>query len=428
MAPFWSPTLKALNSTIPIVDSLTNESRLLTACARATLRPEDVAKIRALCRCALNWEVLLESADRHGVSPLLYWNLREQISQTAPSAPMELLRARFEKNAYRNLFLTGELLKVLDAFRDATIRVLAYKGPVQAALLYGNLALREMSDLDLLIDPATFPAARKLVLGLGFRPALTLTPKQEASRLSSDCEYEFVGPDGTICLDLHWNIAPPHMGQCFYFDDLWQRRGTLLLGGRSLATFSAEDLVVILAVHGGKHLWERLCWLSDFAKCLQAPNLDWAILRTRARAARAEKMLLLAFSLAQGMMGVQLPVDDLSIAVNADTVLQGIATRIERNLFRPELNVETDVARWLALLRLSDHGWDRVRSVARFAFGSGPREWQTVSLPDSLFAFYPILRIAALLRQAPSLLFSRSPAPDDTQGRMQKDLASRAGG
>lgn len=170
------------------------------------------------------------------------------------------------------------------------------------------------------------------------------------------------------------------------------------------------------------------CWLSDFAKCLQAPNLDWAILRTRSRAARAEKMLLLAFSLAQGMMGVQLPVDDLSIAVNADTVLQGIATRIERNLFRPELNVETDVARWLALLRLSDHGWDRVRSVARFAFGSGPREWQTVSLPDSLFAFYPILRIAALLRQAPSLLFSRSPAPDDTQGRMQKDLASRAGG
>ncbi|MFZ0866149.1 MAG: nucleotidyltransferase family protein [Candidatus Sulfotelmatobacter sp.] len=428
MAPSWSPTLKALNPTIPIVDSLTNESRLLTACARATLRPEDVAKIRALCRCALNWEVLLESADRHGVSPLLYWHLREQISQTAPSAPMELLRARFEKNAYRNLFLTGELLKVLDAFKDANIRVLAYKGPVQAALLYGNLALREISDLDLLIDPATFPAARKLVLGLGFRPALTLTPKQEASRLSSDCEYEFVGPDGTICLDLHWNIAPPHMGQCFYFDDLWQRRGTLLLGGRSLATFSAEDLVVILAVHGGKHVWERLCWLSDFAKCLQAPNLDWAILRTRARAARAEKMLLLAFSLAQGMMGVQLPVDDLSIAVNADTVLQGIATRIERNLFRPELNVETDVARWLALLRLSDHGWDRVRSVARFAFGSGPREWQTVSLPDSLFAFYPILRIAALLRQAPSLLFSRSPAPDDTQGRMQKDLASRAGG
>jgi hypothetical protein len=411
--------LKALTPTIPIADNLKNERRLLTTCARATLRPEDVATIRALCKCALNWEVLLESANRHGISPLLYWHLREEISQTAPSAPMQLLRARFEKNAYRNLFLTGELLKVLDALKDADIRVLAYKGPVEAALLYGNLALREMSDLDLLIEPATFPAARKLLLGLGFRPALSLTPKQEASRLRSDCGYEFVGLDGTVCLDLQWNITPPHMGQSFHFDELWERRGTLLLGGRSLATFSAEDLVVILAVHGGKHLWERLCWLSDFARCLQAPNLDWAILRTRARAARAESMLLLAFLLAEGVMDVQLPAE-LSTAVNPDPALQGIATRIERNLFRPQLNAETDVARWLALLRLSGRGWDRVRSVARFAFGSGPREWQTVALPDSLFAFYPLLRIAALLRHAPSLLFSRSPAPAETQIRMQK--------
>ena len=419
MAPSDSPTLKALNPGVPIVDNLTNEPRLLMTCARATFRPEDLATVRALCKCPLNWEVLLESADRHGISPLLYWCLREQISQTAPSAPMQLLRARFEKNAHRNLFLTGELLKVLNAFKDANIRVLAYKGPVQATLLYGNVALRYMSDLDLLIEPAIFPAARKVLLGLGCRPALTLTPKQEASRLRSDCEYEFVGPGGTVCLDLHWNIAPPHMGQRFYFDDFWERRGTLLLGGQSLATFSAEDMVVILAVHGGKHLWERLCLLSDFTKCLQAPNLDWAVLRTRARAARAERMLLLALSLAQGAMGVQLPAE-LSTAVNADTALQGIAARIERNLFRPELNIETVVARWLALLRLSDSRWDRVRSVARFAFGSGPREWQTVSLPDSLFAFYPLLRIAALLRQAPSLLFSRSAAPAETEGRMQK--------
>jgi hypothetical protein len=192
-----------------------------------------------------------------------------------------------------------------------------------------------------------------------------------------------------------------------------------LLGGRSLATFSREDMAVTLAVHGGKHSWKRLCWLSDFAKCLQAPNLDWAILRTRARAARAERMLLLALSLAQAMIDVQLP-PELSTPLNADTALQGIATRIEQNLFRPMTNVETDVARWLALLRLSDRGWDRVRSVARFAFGSGPREWQTVSLPDSLFAFYPLLRIAALLRHAPSLLFSRSPAPAETQGGMQQ--------
>jgi len=150
-------------------------------------------------------------------------------------------------------------------------------------------------------------------------------------------------------------------------------------------------------------------WLSDFL-----PQIP-----LRARAARAERMLLLALSLAQGMIGVQLP-PELSIALNADTGVQGIATRIGQNLFRPVTNVETDVARWLALLRLSDSGWDRIHSVARFAFGSGPREWRMVALPDSLFAIYPLLRIAGLLRHAPSLFFSPSPEPDEAQGRMQK--------
>jgi hypothetical protein len=407
-----------MDPTTPIACTPTNESRLLLTCARVTLRPEDVATIRSVSQYQLNWEVLLESANHLGISPLLYWHLYEQISQTAPPVPMQLLKARFENNAHRNLFLTGELLKVLNAFEEANIRVLVYKGPVQAALLYGNVALREMADLDLLIEPTTFFDARKLLLGLGYRQALPLSPKQQASRLRSDCESEFVSPDGTVSLDLHWNIAPPHMCQRFYFDDLWERRVTLFLGGQNLATFSREDMALTLAVHGGKHLWQRLCWLSDLAKCLQAPNLDWAILRMRARAARAERMLL-ALSLAQGMIGVQLP-PELSIALNADTGVQGIATRIGQNLFRPVTNVETDVARWLALLRLSDSGWDRIHSVARFAFGSGPREWRMVALPDSLFAIYPLLRIAGLLRHAPSLFFSPSPEPDEAQGRMQK--------
>ena len=112
MAPFWGPTLKALSPAVPIVDNLINEARLLITCGRVTLRPEDVATIRALCQGEVRWELLLKSANRHGLSPLLYWHLCELRPQVAPSAPLELLRARFEKNAHRNLFLTATLLKV----------------------------------------------------------------------------------------------------------------------------------------------------------------------------------------------------------------------------------------------------------------------------------------------------------------------------
>ena len=38
MAPSWSPTLKALNPTIPIADNLANEPRLLIDLRQADLR------------------------------------------------------------------------------------------------------------------------------------------------------------------------------------------------------------------------------------------------------------------------------------------------------------------------------------------------------------------------------------------------------
>ena len=174
---------------------------------------------------------------------------------------------------------------------------------------------------------------------------------------------------------------------------------------------------MVLAVHGGKHLWQRLSWLADFAESL-SQNLDWQALRLRARDAHAERMLLVALALAEHIIQVQLP-SEFAAAIRDDHVVQTIAAGIARNLFDDKSAAEQEGSRWLALLQLADSGWDGMRSAARYAFGSGPREWQAVRLPDSLFAFYPLLRIAGLLRDAPSL-FLRHRSAIRAQGRMQR--------
>ena len=80
--------------------------------------------------------------------------------------------------------------------------------------------------------------------------------------------------------------------------------------------------------------------------------------------------------------------------------------------------------RWLTLLQLADSRWDGIRSAARFALASGPREWQTIRLPDSLFAFYGLLRLASVLRNAPT--FSPAAAPPKTQDKLGRHGFSRA--
>ena len=47
---------------------------------------------------------------------------------------------------------------------------------------------------------------------------------------------------------------------------------TVEIGGQRLRTFSIEDTLVMLCVHGAKHFWERLGWVLDIAKLSLGPG------------------------------------------------------------------------------------------------------------------------------------------------------------
>jgi hypothetical protein len=366
------------------------------------LSPQNVAEAHSAIAAGIDWDLLSHHAEKHGLSTLLYWHLQQNFPLASPHKHEQ--RIKSFHNTVRNLFLSAALLKILEALRCAGIRALAYKGPALAMLLFDDFTLREMSDVDILIDHASFSAARKVLIGLGYQSDFPHSRKQDEARLRCDCECEFSDSHGQVRVDLHWQIIAPHLAQRFDFNELWDRRREVTLGQKSVPTFSAEDTTLVLAVHGGKHMWQRLSWLADFAESLRQ-ELDWKKLRVSARQARAERMLLLGLALAEEVMEVQLP-SEFEAAVRNDAVVQTNAAGVARELFEDTSRSESRGDRWFTLVKLADSQWDGMRSAARFAFGSGPREWQTVRLPDSLFAFYRLLRLAALLRTVLSFFFA----------------------
>ena len=382
---------------------LSNEYQLLLICARRSLNRQDLAKAQSLIAAGIDWNLLCRHAEKHGLLTLLFHHLRGNFPEAIPN--LEEHKQRFFKDTVHKLLWTHTLLQVLQAFEAAGIRTLAYKGPALAAALYGDIALREMSDLDILVDPASWAAAREVLLRLGYRPHFQHSRKQEEARLRSDCQCEFSSADGKIMVDLHWQITGRHFAPRFNFEDLWDRRRMVSLGNQSVPTFSPEDTALLLAVHGGKHLLQRLCWLADFAES-QRQDLNWDVLRQRARNAHAERMLWLGLILANRIFGVPLP-SEFKARVDRDATVQSVAANIARTLFEDRNGVGSDRTRWLMMVRLADTRWEGLRCGARFAVTPGPREWQAIRLPDSLFGIYSLIRLATVLRAAPSLLFPR---------------------
>ena len=151
------------------------ESELLLCCARSSIDSERSDRIRSLLRDGIDWTHLLRQAKEHGVMPLLCWHLTNHCLDGIPQPLVDRLRDHFHSNARSNLLLTEELLRLLDLLEARGIRAIPFKGPALAASVYGNVALRQFCDLDLLVHASEVSKTRDLLISAGYQPELNLT-------------------------------------------------------------------------------------------------------------------------------------------------------------------------------------------------------------------------------------------------------------
>src|SRR5918912_194825 len=171
------------------------EVRLLLCCARTRLDSENIARARTLAQGDLNWGHLIEMAQRHGMMPLLYTHLKTACSDLVPKDQMERLAELFRGNTARNIFLTSELLKILDTLGANEIPVIPYKGPALAVQLYKNQRLRRFVDLDILIRKRDMRRVKDLLVAQGYQPRLQITQAQETALFRSECDQVFTRHD-----------------------------------------------------------------------------------------------------------------------------------------------------------------------------------------------------------------------------------------
>jgi hypothetical protein len=144
---------------------------LLLLCALACVEPDAAARIRALTQEGLDWAELLVVAADQGVAPLVSHRLEVWAGEMLPSLWREQFREEFDRNTRRNLFLSAELCRVLAALDTAGVRATPYKGPVLAVQAYGDIALRQFADLDIVIPQKQIREAHSALLKLGFHSA-----------------------------------------------------------------------------------------------------------------------------------------------------------------------------------------------------------------------------------------------------------------
>ncbi len=244
------------------------------------------------------------------------------------SVPRETRKALLDGQRAQNfvtLRMTAELFRILDQFASAGIDALVVKGPVLAIRAYGDPAMRSYGDLDLLVRQRDIRRATELMMAAGYDAAIPIAAI-DAGKIPG--QYLFSKRDSTLLVELHNDFTLRYFPRRLPLEKFFERQTRVRLDSREAPALSVEDELVLICVHGAKHLWERLMWIADVAALVsRQSNLDWERAASTAKEVGADRMLHGGLQLAATLLKLRLP-DHVLEEVKSDKVTAKLTGQI----------------------------------------------------------------------------------------------------
>lgn len=256
----------------------------------------------------------------------------------------------------------GDSIAIHQVLQDRQIDFVFLKGPLQQQLLYGDHFMKPSGDVDILVCPSGFAAAREALRSAGYEVAGKSRSVWWVRFLG---EQHMVRDDGVraATVDLHYRLQQPGSPSPRDIDGFLRRKREVKVAGASMPLISASDTLLLSCISVAKAFFNR------------EPCAGY-VCDVRAAAGRlneAEQQKLLDHAAEQGLA------DTLLLALRAADVLLGgtgtllsdRATRILARIDNADL-FHMVIAPWLSSLR-----WPQRRTVLWELCGREPVRYLT---------------------------------------------------
>lgn len=372
------------------------EKRLLIACARTQMTAAAAQQIHEITSAPLDWDYLLRAAAENSVLPLLALHLPAVAPGAFSTEQFARLKGAARAAGIRSLQLSAELIRVVNALRAENVLALPYKGPVIAMQAYGDLALREFEDLDVIVPQRDMARANQVLLALKYSPKFPWIFDQSAVVPG---EYNYYDRERRIIVELHTEFTLRHFPVVPNLGEMSKSAETVMIGGHAVATFGAEDTLVLLCIHGSKDFWERISWIADVSEFVQrSKELDWSRVFERAAESRAMRMLNLGLALASRLLGAPLS-GEVRARVDGDATGLAVAKQIESRLLAKEVSGRSAAQSFRYRRQMVPGALGSWRYGLRLATAPAEEDWNMVPLPRVLSPLYVVLRPFRLFRK-----------------------------
>jgi hypothetical protein len=353
----------------PDLEPFAREWPVLVECASPAV---DRARLRELVRSA-DWSRLTRLAEEHGVLGHLINRLGELSENAVPKEVRQTLLERHRAQVFSTMRMAAELVRLLELFALKDIPALVVKGPVLAMQAYGDPAMRSYGDLDLLVRQRDIRRATESLQSIGYQAAV-LMDAIDAGKIPG--QYFFSKPETKLIVELHNDFTMRYFPRRLPIEDFFTRQIRVCLDGHDAPALSVEDELILICIHGAKHLWDRLVWIADVAALVsRQTGIDWQRVAKTAKEVGAERMLHTGLRLASDLLRARLP-DTVLAAVERDAGSGKLAARVRTWLVAATNGSPTLLERAMFRLRMRGGGFSSPAYLLRLSLSPTEEDWQ----------------------------------------------------
>jgi len=349
-----------------------------------------------------DWKEFINLAFSHGVFPLVYHTLKTY-DKLIPNDILKSMKTHNRNIAQQNMLMSVELIKVMKLLKENNIEAIAFKGPTLAQMAYGDISLRQFSDLDILIAQEDILKAYNLLSTFS-------TTETKYEYLQNDLymdklnDITFIHNTNNILIELHWNLFQKQFSDTFSFSDILKTKQDLQIQHHTFSIFSNEILLVYLCMHGSKHSWERISWILDIDRILRIhQDLDWDFIEQQAKKLECETMLDLGLSLTKKLFDTP-----IMYKYNSNPkLIEYVETSFtDLPLTKTEFTINYNGFKFRYMLH--DNFLSKTRYLLKTLFPINAQDVSFVQLPQKLYFLYYAIKPLRLSLKYTQKLFNHS--------------------
>ncbi|RRI01148.1 hypothetical protein EH240_15765 [Mesorhizobium tamadayense] len=266
----------------------------------------------------------------------------------APAGLLAWLGAYRRRTMSMNAACIGDAIAIHQVLQGRQVDFVFLKGPLQQQLLYGDHFMKPSGDVDILVSPAGFAAAREALRSAGYEVAGKSRSVWWVRFLG---EQHMVRDDGVraATVDLHHRLQQPGSPSPRNIDGFLRRKREVKVAGAAMPLISASDTLLLSCISVAKAFFNREPCAGYVCDVRAAAS----------RLSEAEQQMVVDHAAEQGLA------DTLLLGLRAaDVLLGGTATLLSDRATRILARIDNAdlfhmvIAPWLSSLR-----WPQRRTV-----------------------------------------------------------------